>query len=111
MRGILLPMGCLRPIFGFIAVIAVLVATVVYLHSHPTPVGNNTGAVLPLQDSALARVLARCQVIGDAAKDDARCEAAWAENRRRLFTYRQPPKSPTAASAANPPVTIKPGDK
>ena len=34
------------------------------------------------------RELARCQAIGMAAKDDAACEAAWAENRRRFFTYR-----------------------
>ena len=34
--------------------------------------------------------LQRCQALGLAAKDDAACEAAWAENRRRFFTY-QPP--------------------
>ena len=32
-----------------------------------------------------------------AAKDDAACEAAWAENRRRFFTYR-----PTPSAAATP---------
>ena len=33
-----------------------------------------------------------------AAKDDAACEAAWAENRRRFFTY-----PPGASAASTPP--------
>ena len=41
--------------------------------------------------------LQRCQVLATQAKDDAACEAAWAESRRRFFTY------PPAASATTPP--------
>jgi conjugative transfer region protein TrbK len=48
----------------------------------------------------LASELARCQTIGMSAKDDAACEAAWAENRRRFFTYR-PADGATSAQAAD----------
>jgi conjugative transfer region protein TrbK len=41
----------------------------------------------------LAAVLRRCQVVAETGRDDPVCEAAWAENRRRFFTY----------SAAQPP--------
>jgi len=34
----------------------------------------------------LARDIARCQLIGEAGAHDARCLAAWAENRRRFLT-------------------------
>jgi hypothetical protein len=42
-------------------------------------------------------------VLAGQAKDDADCEAAWAESRRRFFTY-QPPNTttPPAASAKSP---------
>jgi conjugative transfer region protein TrbK len=35
----------------------------------------------------LAVALKRCQIVAEAGKDDAGCEAAWEENRRRFFTY------------------------
>ena len=35
-----------------------------------------------------------------AAKDDAACEAAWAENRRRFFTYRPAPSAAATPAAA-----------
>jgi conjugative transfer region protein TrbK len=40
------------------------------------------------QSDPLASELAHCQSIGTAAQNDAACQAAWAENRRRFFTYR-----------------------
>jgi len=43
----------------------------------------------------LALTLARCQSIGMAAKDDAACEAAWAENHRRFFTFRPADNAPS----------------
>jgi hypothetical protein len=46
----------------------------------------------------LARELVRCRAIGMAAKDDAACASAWAENRCRFFTY-----VPAAASSPSPP--------
>ena len=41
-----------------------------------------------------------------AAKDDAACEAAWAENRRRFFTYR-----PADSAASTPPTDPQPAAK
>ena len=51
----------------------------------------------------LASELARCQTIGMAAKDDAACEAAWAENRRRFFTYRPADGASSAESSDRAP--------
>jgi hypothetical protein len=42
-----------------------------------------------------------------AAKDDATCEAAWAENRRRFFTYR-PADSAAPARTGEQNSTAKP---
>jgi hypothetical protein len=42
-----------------------------------------------------------------AAKDDATCEAAWAENRRRFFTYR-PVDSAAPARTGEQNSTAKP---
>jgi hypothetical protein len=39
-------------------------------------------------------------VLAAQAKDDAACEAAWAESRRRFFTY-QPPSDATTPSSAS----------
>jgi len=52
----------------------------------------------------LAAERARCQSIGIAAQNDATCAAAWAENRRRFFTYR-PADSATAAASHPTPKT------
>ena len=49
-----------------------------------------------LSADPLGRELARCRAIGLAAADDADCEAAWAENRRRFFG------SPAPDAAATP---------
>ena len=46
----------------------------------------------------LAAELARCQSIGMAAQNDAACAAAWAESRRRFFTYRPADSGAPAAS-------------
>lgn len=39
----------------------------------------------------LAVELKRCQRVAEEAKDDPACEKAWAENRRRFFTYAPSP--------------------
>ena len=93
---------------GFVLVAAAIVATAISFHRDDgrrnAPVGSPA-----IQSDPLARELARCQAIGVAAKDDAACEAAWAENRRRFFTYRP---APSAASTppANPRLAPKPED-
>jgi 1,6-anhydro-N-acetylmuramate kinase len=45
------------------------------------------------QSDPLAAELSHCQSIGMAAQDDEACTYAWAENRRRFFTY-QPTNYP-----------------
>ena len=72
---------------------------------------GDAGAYAPLRvpstGDPFALELARCQSIGLAAKDDTACEAAWAENRRRFFTYR-PADSTAAARPAEQNSTAKP---
>ena len=53
------------------------------------PRARGTAAASPAAASdPLSDELKRCQLLASEAKDDAACEAAWAENRRRFFTYR-----------------------
>jgi conjugative transfer region protein TrbK len=60
-----------------------------------------TGARPAASIDPLVAELARCQALGVAALDDASCKAAWAENRRRFFTYR-PDDSETPATPPQP---------
>jgi len=46
----------------------------------------------------LARDIARCQLLGEAGAHDARCLAAWAENRRRFLTPGSAAQAGTAAA-------------
>jgi conjugative transfer region protein TrbK len=87
MRGFPLNMGCLGRAFGFVAVAALLVAAILHERTDAIrPVLHlRTPASAP--NDPLTRELARCQAIGSTANNDAHCEAAWAENRRRFFTY------------------------
>ena len=71
--------------FGLAAV--AIVATAIHLGRDQTVPRPARTVVLPLADP-LAREIKRCEALGMAAEQDARCEAAWAENRRRFFTYR-----------------------
>jgi conjugative transfer region protein TrbK len=48
---------------------------------------ESSGAILTVHSEVLARALRRCQQMGEAAGDDARCQAAWAESRRRFLDY------------------------
>jgi conjugative transfer region protein TrbK len=41
----------------------------------------------------LAAAMARCQTLGMAAENDAACQAAWAENRRRFFNDSSAPEA------------------
>ena len=86
---------------GFVAVAVAIVATA--LHFITTTGAIDAGPALPSADNPLARELARCQAIGMAAKDDAACEAAWAENRRRFFTT-----APAHSRATAPAPSAKP---
>ncbi len=98
---------------GRAAVFALVAATIVAAGirlrhedaGRPTSLTTTSTASDPL-----ARELARCQAIGMAAKDDAACEAAWAENRRRFFTYR-PADSATSAPTIDQKPAANPEDR
>ncbi len=68
-------------------------------------VGPEWTAVRPAASvDPLAAELARCQALGMAAQNNARCKAVWAENRRRFFTYqsRDSDTAPTLPQASAP---------
>ena len=99
MRRPALDIGTVGRVVGFVAVAATIVATAVHFHHDQIGTSDRVGsAAASVQSNALARELARCQAIGMAAKDDAACEAAWAENRRRFFSYRQPMEASPAVT-------------
>jgi conjugative transfer region protein TrbK len=66
--------------------------------------------ITPVPGDRLARELARCRAIGMAAKDDVACEAAWAENRRRFFTYQSTERTPSPSATEQRPAA-QPEDK
>jgi conjugative transfer region protein TrbK len=84
---------------AYAAVASVIGATVLTVrhNDRDTPASARAPAT---GSDPLASELARCQTIGMAAKDDAACEAAWAENRHRFFTYR-PADSATSAQSSD----------
>jgi conjugative transfer region protein TrbK len=98
MRGRLLNMPAIGRAAGFALVAAMIVAAAVHLRRGDAGGPGATGKVAVHAD-ALAGELARCQAIGLAAQSDGVCEAAWAENRRRFFTYPAPGDDPTGPGA------------
>jgi len=87
MRGHLLDIPAIGRAAGFSLVAAAIVATTLHFDrqkAEPEP----TTARLNASVDPLTVELARCQSIGIAAQNDGACAAAWAENRRRFFTYR-----------------------
>jgi conjugative transfer region protein TrbK len=99
MRGRLFNWPAIGRAAGYPLVAAAIVAAAVQFRhddtGRPAPVSTPSSAGDPL-----APELARCQAIGMAAKDDAACEAVWAENRRRFFTY-GPSVAPVGSAAAS----------
>ena len=70
---------------GFLTVASAIVASAMNLrHAAPSPVGH-AGVAATAPADPLTQELARCNTLGMAAKDDARCQAAWAANRLRFF--------------------------
>ena len=103
MRDRLFNIGAVARIVGFVAVAAATVATAVHLRHDDGKAGAGAAsAAIPASSDPLARELARCRVIGMAAKDDPGCDAAWAENRRRFFSYRPSPDHSSTTTAASP---------
>ena len=94
---------------AYAAVAAVIGATVMTVRHND--VDTPASARAPASGSdPLASELSHCQTIGMAAKDNAACEAAWAENRRRFFTYR-PADGATSAQSSGRKPTAKSEDQ
>ena len=105
MRGRPLQIQAIARATGYVVVAAVIAATALHFRHD----GASAPAPLPVPSTGsdpIALELARCQSIGMAAKDDAACEAAWAENRRRFFTYR-----PAGSAASTPHTDPQPAAK
>jgi conjugative transfer region protein TrbK len=104
MRGRLLNFRAIGRAAGFALVAAAIVATSVHF-------AHDAHSVRPRPEEAsasadpLAGEMRRCQALAMAAKDDVDCEAAWAENRRRFFTYRPAPSA--AATPDTAPNSLK----
>ena len=79
------------------AVIAIaMIAAALHFHAQSSRAGIQRTKVATGADP-LAAELRRCELITEEAKDDRACEAAWAQNRRRFFTY-----APSPGRAAPP---------
>ena len=105
MRGRLLNLPAIARAIGFALVAVAIVAATLHFREAPSrqpiPAPSAAATVDPLSDE-----LKRCQVLAAQAKDDAACEAAWAESRRRFFTYQPPPNATTP-----PPASTKSPDR
>jgi len=87
---------------GYAAVAAAIATTVLHFR-HDDAGASATVRTPSIESDPLAPELARCKAIGMAAKDDAACEAAWAENRLRFFTYRPTDGAPSARTTERKP--------
>jgi conjugative transfer region protein TrbK len=72
---------------GFALVATAIGATAIHLGRHEA-VPRLARTVVAPQTDPLAQEITRCEALGVAAEQDAKCEAASAEIRRRFFTYR-----------------------
>jgi conjugative transfer region protein TrbK len=92
MRGRLLNIQAIGRVAGCVLVAATIIAAAGQFHrfSSPRPLPTSSAASRP---DPLAAALARCQSLGMAAENDAACQAAWAENRRRFFNDSPAPEA------------------
>ena len=87
MRGRLLNLPAVARAAGFALVALAIVATAIHLGRHESAPRPARTVFAPRTDP-LAQEITRCEALGMAAEQDARCEAAWGEIRRRFFIYR-----------------------
>lgn len=89
MRGRLLTIPAVARALGFILIAIAIIAAAIHFprdpHQASAPSALPAGGADPL-----AAELARCQALSIAGKDDAGCEAAWAESRKRFFSDTRP---------------------
>ena len=105
MRGHLLNLPAIARAAGFALVAAIIVAAALHLRTS-APRGQGLHVSPAAASDQLTEELQRCQALATQAKDDAACEAAWAESRRRFFTYQ-----PTPGAAAPPAAAPKSSDR
>jgi conjugative transfer region protein TrbK len=103
MRGRFLNLPAIARAVGFALVAVAIVAATLHFRDAPSRLPDHAASPATTSDP-LSDELKRCQLLASEAKDDAACEAAWAENRRRFFSYRPTPSTttPPAASAKSP---------
>jgi conjugative transfer region protein TrbK len=77
---------------SYVAVAALIAAAALHFRD-AGPAAREAKHVSAPQSDPIAAELSHCQSIGMAAQDDEACTSAWAENRRRFFTY-QPTNYP-----------------
>ncbi len=68
--------------------LALIAATITMLFGHAPDESSLLAHSLFVPSAPLAQELARCSALGLEAEQDQACKDAWAENRRRFFTYR-----------------------
>ena len=101
MRGCLLKISAIARALGFTLVAVAIVAAA--LHFRRSELGIQGLQVTPaISADPLTEELQRCRVLATQAKDDPTCEAAWAESRRRFFTYQPAPNATSPAPSAKP---------
>lgn len=94
MQNRLLHLPAIARAVGFALVAIAMIAAALHFRASPSRISAQPQARAAALDP-LAAELKRCELIAEQAKDDPACEAAWAENRRRFFTY-APASSPAA---------------
>ena len=99
MRGRLLNLPAVARAVGFALVAIAIVAATLQFREAPSRPRDQAASPAATSDP-LSDELKRCQLLASEAKDDAACEAAWAESRRRFFIY-QPPSDATTSSSAS----------
>lgn len=108
MRARALNIGVIGRAAGYALVATAIIAAAVRFDVRkPEPI--STVAKPAISADPLAGELARCQSIGLAAQSDAACAQAWAENRRRFFTYR--PAEPADEGPSMQSARSKPEDR
>jgi conjugative transfer region protein TrbK len=102
MRSRLLNIPAIGRALGFTFVAVAIVAAA--LHFRTSGPGIQVLRVTPATSSdPLTEELQHCRALATQAKDDATCQAVWAESRRRFFTYRPAPNAATSPAASPKP--------
>jgi conjugative transfer region protein TrbK len=98
MRGRPLNLSAIARAAGFVLVAIAIVAATLHFREAPLRLPEHAASA-PAPTDPLSDELKRCQILAAQAKDDAACEAAWTENRRRFFTYQPAPNAVAAPDA------------